>query len=61
MSTNQYGGYATLSHLTPLEKLHLIDGEMTSWYGSRAIRGLDYLARLAEAERQHLESAIRLT
>lgn len=23
----------------------LIDGEMTSWYGSRAIRGLDYLAR----------------
>jgi hypothetical protein len=25
-------------------KLALIDGEMTSWYGSRAIRGLDYLA-----------------
>jgi ABC-type Fe3+-hydroxamate transport system substrate-binding protein len=23
---------------------HLIDGEMTSWYGSRAIRGLRYLA-----------------
>lgn len=23
----------------------LIDGEMTSWYGSRAIAGLDYLAR----------------
>jgi ABC-type Fe3+-hydroxamate transport system substrate-binding protein len=23
--------------------VHLIDGEMTSWYGSRAIRGLDYL------------------
>ena len=45
----------------PLEKLRLIDGEMTSWYGSQAIRGLDYLARLAEAERQHLESAIRLT
>ena len=22
----------------------LIDGEMTSWYGSRAIAGLDYLA-----------------
>jgi ABC-type Fe3+-hydroxamate transport system substrate-binding protein len=26
-------------------KVSLIDGEMTSWYGSRAIRGLDYLAR----------------
>lgn len=24
----------------------LIDGEMVSWYGSRAIRGLEYLARL---------------
>jgi ABC-type Fe3+-hydroxamate transport system substrate-binding protein len=23
----------------------LIDGEMTSWYGSRAIKGLDYLAK----------------
>jgi ABC-type Fe3+-hydroxamate transport system substrate-binding protein len=23
--------------------VHLIDGEMTSWYGSRAIAGLDYL------------------
>ncbi|MDG4597342.1 MAG: helical backbone metal receptor [Candidatus Contendobacter sp.] len=31
----------------PPEKLRLIDGEMTSWYGSRAIRGLDYLAQLA--------------
>jgi hypothetical protein len=25
-------------------KVSLIDGEMTSWYGSRAIAGLDYLA-----------------
>jgi ABC-type Fe3+-hydroxamate transport system substrate-binding protein len=25
----------------------LIDGEMTSWYGSRAIKGLHYLAQLA--------------
>jgi hypothetical protein len=24
----------------------LIDGEMTSWYGSRAIPGMAYLARL---------------
>jgi ABC-type Fe3+-hydroxamate transport system substrate-binding protein len=37
-------------HLTEVEGLasgasvSLIDGEMTSWYGSRAIAGLDYLA-----------------
>jgi len=31
----------------PPDKLRLIDGEMTSWYGSRAIRGLRYLARFA--------------
>ena len=30
-------------------ELRLIDGEMTSWYGSRAILGLDYLRRLAVA------------
>ena len=24
--------------------VHLIDGEMTSWYGSRAIQGLRYLS-----------------
>ncbi|MEQ8232210.1 MAG: helical backbone metal receptor [Gammaproteobacteria bacterium] len=29
--------------------VQLIDGEMLSWYGSRAIDGLDYLARLADA------------
>ena len=29
--------------------VHLIDGEMTSWYGSRAIQGLRYLADLSEA------------
>ena len=27
----------------------LIDGEMVSWYGSRAIPGLDYLERFAAA------------
>jgi len=27
----------------------LIDGEMTSWYGSRAIRGLRYLAAYTAA------------
>ena len=31
----------------PLEKLRLIDGEMTSWYGSRAIQGLHYMGQLA--------------
>lgn len=30
-------------------KLTLIDGEMTSWYGSRAIRGLDYLREFERA------------
>lgn len=29
------------------DKLRLIDGGMTSWYGSRAILGLEYLARFA--------------
>jgi ABC-type Fe3+-hydroxamate transport system substrate-binding protein len=29
--------------------VRLIDGEMTSWYGSRAIAGLDYLGRLRRA------------
>jgi ABC-type Fe3+-hydroxamate transport system substrate-binding protein len=29
-------------------KVSLIDGEMTSWYGSRAIAGLEYLDRYAE-------------
>jgi hypothetical protein len=27
--------------------VHLIDGEMTSWYGSRAIQGMRYLADFA--------------
>jgi len=29
--------------------VHLVDGEMTSWYGPRAIEGLGYLARFAAA------------
>lgn len=28
---------------------HLLDGEMTSWYGSRAIAGLRYLSRMRRA------------
>jgi ABC-type Fe3+-hydroxamate transport system substrate-binding protein len=35
---------AELEELVPGAKVALIDGEMTSWYGSRAIAGLDYLA-----------------
>jgi len=32
-----------VEELVPGAKVSLIDGEMTSWYGSRAIAGLDYL------------------
>ena len=32
-------------------KLRLIDGEYASWYGPRAIAGLDYLAEFAQAVR----------
>jgi ABC-type Fe3+-hydroxamate transport system substrate-binding protein len=35
---------AEVEALVPGARVSLIDGEMTSWYGSRAIRGLDYLA-----------------
>jgi len=37
----------------PPGKLALIDGEMTSWYGSRAIAGLYYLRRFAAAHDGH--------
>ena len=33
----------------PGAEVSLIDGEMTSWYGSRAIAGLDYLAEYTRA------------
>ncbi|MFM7332075.1 MAG: helical backbone metal receptor [Brachymonas sp.] len=33
----------------PQAKVQLVDGEMLSWYGSRAVKGLAYLAALAEA------------
>lgn len=33
----------------PREKLRLIDGEYASWYGPRAIAGLDYLGEYAQA------------
>ncbi len=35
---------AEVAALVPGAAVSLIDGEMTSWYGSRAIAGLDYLA-----------------
>lgn len=39
-----------VEELVPRAKVSLIDGEMTSWYGSRAIAGLDYLAEYTRAE-----------
>ena len=36
-------------HDCPRGKLRLIDGEYTSWYGPRAIAGMDYLAAFAAA------------
>ncbi|HVV89599.1 MAG TPA: helical backbone metal receptor, partial [Solirubrobacterales bacterium] len=35
---------AEVEELVPGAAVSLIDGEMTSWYGSRAIAGLEYLA-----------------
>jgi ABC-type Fe3+-hydroxamate transport system substrate-binding protein len=37
------GHIAEVEALVPGAKVSLIDGEMTSWYGSRAIAGIDYL------------------
>jgi ABC-type Fe3+-hydroxamate transport system substrate-binding protein len=37
------GHVAEVEELVPGAKVSLIDGEMTSWYGSRAIAGIDYL------------------
>jgi ABC-type Fe3+-hydroxamate transport system substrate-binding protein len=34
----------------PQAKVQLVDGEMLSWYGSRAVRGLAYLAKLADSD-----------
>lgn len=35
--------------LVPGARVRLVDGEMTSWYGSRAVRGLEYVRALASA------------
>lgn len=37
---------AEVKALLPGRRVALIDGEMSSWYGSRAIRGFEYLPRL---------------
>jgi ABC-type Fe3+-hydroxamate transport system substrate-binding protein len=37
------GHVTEVEELVPGAKVSLIDGEMTSWYGSRAIAGIDYL------------------
>jgi ABC-type Fe3+-hydroxamate transport system substrate-binding protein len=37
------------------KQVHLIDGEMTSWYGPRAIAGMEYLGAL----RQRLDAEIK--
>ena len=41
------GHLAEVAAAVPGAKVSLIDGEMTSWYGSRAIEGLRYLAQYA--------------
>jgi len=40
-----------VAQLVPGAEVSLIDGEMTSWYGSRAISGLSYLARYTAGDR----------
>lgn len=40
---------AQVQNWLPNTKVQLVDGEMLSWYGSRAIKGLDYLLALSLA------------
>ncbi len=40
-----------MATLVPGAEVSLIDGEMTSWYGSRAIAGLDYMAEYVAGRR----------
>lgn len=51
-SSRDIDSFAATYHY-PLDKLALIDGELVSWYGSRAIAALDYLYRFAASRRQH--------
>jgi hypothetical protein len=41
----------------PLARVQLVDGEMLSWYGSRAVPGLAYLRALAESIPPPLDSS----
>ncbi len=41
----------------PQAKVQLVDGELLSWYGSRAVKGLDYLWELGELEESAKSSA----
>jgi len=43
------GHVGEVAALVPGASVSLIDGEMTSWYGSRAIAGLDYLAEFTKS------------
>jgi hypothetical protein len=38
--------------LCPNAQVRLVDGEMLSWYGARAVPGLRYLRQIAESARQ---------
>jgi ABC-type Fe3+-hydroxamate transport system substrate-binding protein len=54
LSTEPYS--FTEEHVDALEKqigkpVYLVDGEMVSWYGSRAIEGVRYLGQLAKTLR----------
>ena len=39
--------HTEILNVTGILKARRIDAEMVSWYGSRAIAGLDYLRRMA--------------
>lgn len=41
----------------PAAKVQLIDGEMLSWYGSRSVQGLTYLAELLKGDASDEESS----
>ena len=43
----------SLTEYLPGTRVALIDGEMISWYGSRAIRGLAYLRELRASFAEH--------
>jgi hypothetical protein len=49
---------AQVQNWLPHTKVQLVDGEMLSWYGSRAIMGLDYLAALSADASADLDAAV---